>query len=301
MVAGGLQDNNQNPPADDASLLVVLVDASAAFWDVQHGGGSKTFSLRKFFEQLVVFVNSFLLLHTRNRVAVVSMDASGCHFLYETPGAEGDSGKTTKAASDSIHSGSIGDQIFQNLKNLEVSIDPEKAAKPPSLSGALSVALCYAQRMRRVAGAAGGLSPRILCLMGCPDPAAQYISVMNCLFSAQRANVVVDGCVLGNAESAFLQQAAHLTGGLYLRPPRLEGLLQYLHSVFAVDVYSRRFLEMPRSKGVDFRASCFCHKRSIDIGFVCSVCLSIFCQPCTECSTCGTRYDVKPAQKRQRQ
>jgi hypothetical protein len=76
--------------------------------------------------------------------------------------------------------------------------------------------------MRRVAGASGGLSPRILCLMGCPDPAAQYISVMNCLFSAQRANVVVDGCVLGNAESAFLQQAAHLTGGLYLRPPRLE-------------------------------------------------------------------------------
>jgi hypothetical protein len=54
MVAGGLQDNNQNPPADDASLLVVLVDASAAFWDVQHGGGSKTFSLRKFFEQVRV-------------------------------------------------------------------------------------------------------------------------------------------------------------------------------------------------------------------------------------------------------
>ena len=84
------------------------------------------------------------------------------------------------------------------------------------------MALCYARRMRSGAGGAGGLAPRVLCLTGCPDPAAQYISVMNCLFSAQRTGVMVDGCVLGSSDSAFLQQAAHLTGGLYLRPPRLE-------------------------------------------------------------------------------
>jgi hypothetical protein len=32
---------------------------------------------------------------------------------------------------------------------------------------------------------------------------------------------------------------------------------------------------------------CFCHKKTIDLGFVCSVCLSIFCQFSRECSTCG--------------
>ncbi len=45
---------------------------------------------------------------------------------------------------------------------------------------------------------------------------------------AQRSDVVVDACVVGGADSAFLQQAAHLTGGLYLRPPRPGGLLQTL-------------------------------------------------------------------------
>lgn len=44
----------------------------------------------------------------------------------------------------------------------------------------------------------------------------------------QRHGVVIETCVLGPADSAFLQQAAHVTGGLYLRPSRPGALLQYL-------------------------------------------------------------------------
>jgi transcription initiation factor TFIIH subunit 3 len=75
---------------------------------------------------------------------------------------------------------------------------------------------------------------------------------------------MIDGCPVGGRDSAFLQQASHLTKGVYLRPPRPDGLLQYLLSVFAADGFSRRFLALPRCASVDFRASCFCHKRSID-------------------------------------
>ena len=32
---------------------------------------------------------------------------------------------------------------------------------------------------------------------------------------------------------------------------------------------------------------CFCHKNTIDMGFICSVCLSIFCKHQKKCSTCG--------------
>lgn len=32
---------------------------------------------------------------------------------------------------------------------------------------------------------------------------------------------------------------------------------------------------------------CFCHKNTIDMGYICSVCLSIFCQHHKKCSTCG--------------
>lgn len=30
----------------------------------------------------------------------------------------------------------------------------------------------------------------------------------------------------------------------------------------------------PTAVGVDFRAACFCHRRVVDVGFVCSICLS---------------------------
>lgn len=46
----------------------------------------------------------------------------------------------------------------------------------------------------------------------------------------------------------------------------------------------------PSADAVDFRAACFCHRNVVDTGFVCSVCLSIFCEvpPRGECLTCGT-------------
>lgn len=44
----------------------------------------------------------------------------------------------------------------------------------------------------------------------------------------QRSEVVVDACMLGASDSTFLQQAAHLTDGIYLRPKHKDALLQYL-------------------------------------------------------------------------
>ncbi len=40
--------------------------------------------------------------------------------------------------------------------------------------------------------------------------------------------MVIETCMVGTSDSAFLQQAAHITEGLYLRPRRTGALLQYL-------------------------------------------------------------------------
>ena len=47
--------------------------------------------------------------------------------------------------------------------------------------------------------------------------------------------------------------------------------------------------KLPAARGVDFRASCFCHKRPVSVGFVCSVCLSIFCERRAACA-CGADF-----------
>ena len=36
----------------------------------------------------------------------------------------------------------------------------------------------------------------------------------------------------------------------------------------------RGLLNVPTQDQIDFRAACFCHKTIVDVGFVCSVCLS---------------------------
>mmetsp|Transcript_27195 Transcript_27195/g.51779 ORF Transcript_27195/g.51779 Transcript_27195/m.51779 type:complete len:293 (+) Transcript_27195:440-1318(+) len=268
-------------PSDDASLVVVILDTSPLGW-AQRGNDEGALTLRKCAEHVGAFVNALMLLNNRSQVALMAMHADGCHFLYETP--KGDS--SANGGDGTVRSaGSVGEQIVRRLQKLLASNSfASVAQRPPPFSGALSQALCYAQRRR------AGLHPRILCLAAAPDCAAQYIAVMNALFAAQRTGVVIDGCPVTGRDSAYLQQAAHLTKGIYFKPPRLDGLLQYLLAVFAVDTFSRKFLEIPRSTGVDFRASCFCHKRSIDVGYVCSVCLSIFCQTGDVCTTCGAEF-----------
>jgi hypothetical protein len=111
------------------------------------------------------------------------------------------------------------------------------------------------------------------------------------LFLCDYQKVTIDVCKVFGEETVFLQQAAHLTGGSYIYLQRRDGFLQYLmvcspgsiivptqHSLLQMSFLPppslRHIIAVPRQDKVDFRASCFCHKNIVDIGFVCSVCLS---------------------------
>ncbi|KAJ9667510.1 RNA polymerase II transcription factor B subunit 4 [Coniosporium apollinis] len=143
------------------------------------------------------------------------------------------------------------------------------------------------------------LTSRILIVSVSGDLAAQYIPVMNTIFAAQRQRVPLDVLKLAG-DTVFLQQAADATGGVYIAPSSAAaraGLLQYLMMGFLPNARARAALVMPGGGEVDFRAACFCHRRVVDVGFVCSVCLSIFCEPLEEgeCLTCGTRLSLGAA------
>ncbi|RKP15349.1 TFIIH subunit Tfb4/p34 [Piptocephalis cylindrospora] len=141
---------------------------------------------------------------------------------------------------------------------------------------------------------AGGLDgkthARILLLSLSPDVASQYVPLMNCIFSAQKAGIPVDVCKLGASKASFLQQAAHITSGYYAHITPSKTMLQHLMFTFLPDHRARGILRPPERHEVDFRAACFCHRKVIDSGYVCSVCLSIFCDRLAQCSTCGMRF-----------
>lgn len=141
------------------------------------------------------------------------------------------------------------------------------------------------------------LTSRILILSVSGDLATQYIPIMNTIFASQRLSIPIDILKLAG-DTIFLQQAADATNGIYMAldtPTAHAGFLQYLMFAYLPDASARAHLITPgEGAGVDFRAACFCHRRIVDVGYVCSVCLSIFCEPLPDgtCLTCGSHLSV---------
>lgn len=149
---------------------------------------------------------------------------------------------------------------------------------------------------------------RILLASTSGNLAAQYIPLMNLIFASQHLRIPLDILKLAG-DTVLLQQASYTTQGIFLNPIELPAnastdpdttitdtarssngtstpsksttqtvqLLPLLLFAFLPDPATRRHLIPPTAIAVDFRAACFCHRRVVDIGFVCSICLSIFC------------------------
>lgn len=118
--------------------------------------------------------------------------------------------------------------------------------------------------------------------------------------------------------TVFLQQAADATKGIFIpvqlpqprsaststspasAPPDAsaaasQALLTYLLTSFLPSPGTRAaHLILPTRIDVDFRAACFCHRNVVSTGFVCSICLSIFCSVPEngDCLTCGTHLSL---------
>ncbi|GBM71676.1 General transcription factor IIH subunit 3 [Araneus ventricosus] len=97
-----------------------------------------------------------------------------------------------------------------------------------------------------------------------------------------------------------------ISGGMYLKIQNVSTLLQYLLWIFLPNVETRKKMILPTRVYVDYRAACFCHRNLIEIGYVCSVCLSIFCTFSPILSTCQTAFKLGPlltiiAKKRKKQ
>jgi transcription initiation factor TFIIH subunit 3 len=178
--------------------------------------------------------------------------------------------------------------ILSNLRTLisSTTLSDLDATYTTAMAGAFSLVLSYISRQSRLysgdksADDERSMQSRILVVSVSGDLSGQYIPVMNSIFAAQRLHVPIDILKLAG-DSVFLQQASDATKGIYMdvRPPPQgngdpRGILQYLMMSFLPDQTCRKHLILPTQVEVDFRAACFCHRRVVDVGFVCSVCLS---------------------------
>ncbi|ORY85940.1 transcription factor Tfb4, partial [Leucosporidium creatinivorum] len=255
-------------------------------------------TLQQALDQILIFCNAHLSLRHENQVAVFAAGLGKSRQLFSS---------TLTPSSASTSSGVRDSNTYQQFRVVDERIaegvreviaelqDEDASAGTVGLVGALSMALCHINRLNSSSSLVPNLSkpkPRIAIMSVTEDASAQYVPIMNCIFTAQKNNIPIDVCKIFGPDAVFLQQACHLTSGSYFKIQRRAGLLQYLIMAFLPGPSARKHLTQPTQDQVDLRAACFCHRKIVDIGYVCSVCLSIFCSPLPVCSTCRTKFPM---------
>uniref|UniRef100_A0A674ESU0 General transcription factor IIH subunit 3 n=1 Tax=Salmo trutta TaxID=8032 RepID=A0A674ESU0_SALTR len=259
---------------DEVSLLVIVVDVNPIWWG-QQANREPQFTLSKCLDAVMVMGNSHLVMTRTNKLAIIASHCQESHFLYpcklwKSGDGHGDDNASTSGDGKYELLSVANDFIAEEIKNL-MSRNIHRVAKE----------LEAGQEMKS----------RILVVKAAEDCALQYMNFMNVIFAAQKQSILIDACVL-DSDSGLLQQACDITGGLYLKIPQKIALAQYLLWVFLPDSDQRSQLVLPPPVHVDYRAACFCHRNLIEIGYVCSVCLSIFCNFSPICTTCETAFKI---------
>lgn len=312
------------------SLLSIVIDTNPRAWAAL----DSRLSLAQAISNILVFVNAHLAFSNTNQVAVIAAHVNRAVWLYPTaqkPAAARDnsgdvqmqdvSAETNSSSSPSANKypqfAQIESSVFSSIQNLMAETTIQDLDQVTTqLSGALTLALCRINKASQAlsssdttlsnAAPVNSTAPppvkgRIVVISVSDSEPSQYIPTMNAVFAAAHNQVAIDTIALAG-DSTFLQQACFNTNGIFLKASNPQGLLTYLMFGLIPDTEARESIITPTHDTVDFRTACFCHGKVVDTGFVCSVCLSIFCEPPenAECLTCGTvlalgNYGAKPA------
>uniref|UniRef100_A0A8C5DYT7 General transcription factor IIH subunit 3 n=1 Tax=Gouania willdenowi TaxID=441366 RepID=A0A8C5DYT7_GOUWI len=273
---------------DEINLLVIVVDVNPLWWG-QQAQREAEFTLSKCLDAVMVMGNSHMAMTRTNKLAVIASHCQDSHFLYPMKNWGSSDGATDDASCSGDGKYELlsvtNNVIAEEMRNIMLKTEIKGNSTATLLAGSLAKALCYIHRVSKELAVGQEMKSRILVVKASEDCALQYMNFMNVIFAAQKQNILIDACVL-DSDSGLLQQACDITGGLYLKIPQKVALAQYLLWVFLPDTEQRSQLVLPPPAHVDYRAACFCHQNLIEIGYVCSVCLSIFCKFSPICSTC---------------
>ena len=101
----------------------------------------------------------------------------------------------------------IMDQIIENnLKKFIENFSSTNLSSGSMITMALTQALCYINRLINDASTTNKYSFRILILQTTNETSKQYMNFMNAVFTSEKLNIPIDGCIINN-DSSLLQQA----------------------------------------------------------------------------------------------
>ncbi|EIW69258.1 hypothetical protein TREMEDRAFT_62112 [Tremella mesenterica DSM 1558] len=246
------------------SLLILIVDLHPLSWSLLSIPPSpqpsdptlspiiakslpSSLTLEEFITQLLVFLNAHLASQWGNRVVVYGVSAGKSRLLFPAPSTTRDD---TNTPSGNVYEpfrllDSGLEQGLRGMMSEEGAREGKGLNEPPALVAAMTKALCYLNRLSPSTATLQTTDTRMLIINATPGSSFSesdssgglrggYVGLMNCVFAAQKGKIPIDVLTLPpsytqTSPPIFLQQAAHLTGGMYWRWNGRGGVLQYLH------------------------------------------------------------------------
>lgn len=284
-----IKDDNQT----FFNLLILIVETSSRIWTSPNQSIESSLTLEELLNATLLFVNSYLALDRMNRVVVIAAHNNNTYYLYPNGGMKS---IDSASFSDCIDLKHVTQTLTESYRKLFQSTEHTFIEDDISgLPSAILKGLCYANKFSNLPPPGIKMQSRLVMLNSSPVDSTQYIHFMNASFAAQKQHIEIDACILID-ESSLLQQVCNLTGGLYLRRADNIALLQFLIWFYLPSVKSREWFVQAPPTSVDTRASCCCHGKLIDMGFICSVCFSVYCIFTPVCSVCKATFKLPQLQ-----
>nr|CDS26052.2 cap specific mRNA [Hymenolepis microstoma] len=291
----------------DHNLLMILIDLTPVWWGTF---AHEFLILPTFIENILAFASSHLALSPLNEVAIVGVTPEKTEFLWPSLNPiDKIECRNGQYEPFSIIGQTVRKKVNQMVMSCESTSCTVSFAN--AINNALCFFIRRCREMRPTFAYTridsntvveddihsllkDNFHARILVVRAAEDDSSQYLSLMNAVFTAQKMGVLIDACIIPptrmsysiedqlrqssttlqeSGHSSLFQQAAELTGGIYLRIPRPAGLLQYLLCVFLPHAGLRSQMILPDSNGgssagVDFRSACFCHRKMVDLAYL---------------------------------
>lgn len=252
--------------AERGETVFLVLDCSEPSWAKANDGvaPSKRSSFMLALESTLLLQNAIKLFHADNETVLVA----ACHPCPQVVPA----------------SPSCSRDFFR--------LSEQTGTHPVSITKSLMIALCVANKQR----GPSDNHVRLVLVTASPVPTSDFVTCMNCAFAAQKLGVVIDVFDFSQAvDSPTLMQLVHHTNGWYVNATpeqsSLGVLAHTLVSYFAASPLERTVA--PPQLATDMRSVCFCHQHLQEIGYVCSVCLAVFCEkPKLFCGACKSKVQM---------
>jgi hypothetical protein len=273
---------------DSPHTLVLVLDTNLASWNRIYQESTQE-ALSSILDALMFTCCAFQNLSENSRLVIIGISGNSrerpqeATFLYKQRGPGGT------------------DSSFQVREALASLISQKHdTSSTNALAKGLIMALAFIYRNCNHGSIRSKISQnRLLILQASQEDPKNYISTMQGIFYAQKHSIVIDTCRFNTSPekdgNCLLQTMSKLTGGSFTRISNYQDLFPTLLFTYITEPGSEF---RPKSSTIQWYPTaccCYCHKKPINIGHVCSICFAVYCQFIPVCRHCRTKFDIPVA------